>query len=161
MAARGIQPAENVPQHEDVCSATTAGTRKGWRQERGEGFRSHHSLCILPLYADPQGLSAALTVFEGQELKDAVHYGDDDGQRQQVGIRLQESNLEQASKTSLRFLLPNAPGIGRIQEDPASHGALRTMRGLTALYHHGLHAPFPLQSQGRCLCTPPHFASQR
>lgn len=121
-AAHGVQLAKSMPQHKDVCSATATGTRWGWRQEQGEGFRSHHRLHILPLSTDPRGLSAALTVFEGQELKDAVHDGDDDGQRQQVGIRLQESNLEQASKTSLRLLLPNAPGIGRIQEDPAGHG---------------------------------------
>ena len=34
-----------------------------------------------------------LTVLEGQELKDTVDNGHNDGERQQVGVGLQEGNL--------------------------------------------------------------------
>lgn len=46
-----------------------------------------------PPPADPVP-GGALTVFESQELKNAVDDGDDDGQRQQVGVGLQQGDLE-------------------------------------------------------------------
>lgn len=44
-----------------------------------------------------QAVGAGLTILEGQELKDAVHDGHHDGERQQVGVGLQEGHLEEAA----------------------------------------------------------------
>lgn len=56
-----------------------------------------------------------LTVLESEEFKDAVHNGDDDGQRQEVRIGFQQSNLGGGRKErerSLRRLV----GHGEVQE---------------------------------------------
>lgn len=43
--------------------------------------------------ASHRALGPTPTILEGQELKDTVDDGHDDGERQQVGVGLQEGNL--------------------------------------------------------------------
>lgn len=64
-------------------------------------------ICVRP---PGQAVGAGLTVLEGQELKDAVHDGHHDGERQQVGVGLQEGHLEgTAMSREPGSLLPPPP----------------------------------------------------
>lgn len=63
--------------------------------------------------------AAVLTVLEGEELEDAVHDGDDDGETQQVGVGFQQGHLAKGAFSGNGAIkLP-----GSIREDPAKRRA--------------------------------------
>jgi len=109
-----------------------------------------------------QSPTVALTVLESQELEDAVHDGDNDGQRQQVGVRLQESDLQRAPKP-LSQAPPHPPGT---PEDPGGSsrpqgtGAPRRTRGFVAPYRYTA-SQVPLRSVTWVPAHPSLFAWRR
>lgn len=68
----------------------------------------------------PQGPDP--TVLEGQELKDTVDNGHDDGERQQVGVGLQEGNLG-VGEVPVSPAAP-LPGVTAAAQSSASPAAL-------------------------------------
>lgn len=87
---------------------------QNWMSE-GETAVSRASGVRLPPSAIP---CCVLTVLEGEELKDAVHDGDDDGEAQQVGVGFQKGHL--AKRRFRRLTAGSGPRGVQQSKDPGS-----------------------------------------